>query len=62
MIADKVFLMKKTELRNCRKDPKLRKMIGTQHIDELVTFLGERTCRKDAQLLLGREIVEKENG
>ena len=57
MIADKVFLMKKTELRNCRKDPKLRKMIGSEHVDELETLLGERTCRKDAQPLLGREIV-----
>ena len=55
-------MMKKTELRNRRKDPKLRKMIGTQHVDELATFLGEKTCRKDAQPLLGREIVEKENG
>ena len=53
--------MMKTELRNCRKDPKLRKMIETQHSDELVTFLGEKTCHIDAQLLLGREVVEKEN-
>ena len=51
MIADEAFLMKKTELRNCKKDPKLRKVIG-----ELVTLLG------DAQPLLSRENVEQENG
>ena len=44
------------------KDPKLRKVIGSEHVDELETLLGEGTCRKDAQPLLGREIVEKENG
>ena len=53
--------MMKTELINRRKDLKLRKMIGTQHSDELVTSLGDRTCRKDAKLLLSREVVEKEN-
>ena len=56
MIAEQGFLMKKTELRNCKKDPKLRKVIGSEHVVELVTLLG------DAQPLLGRENVEQENG
>ena len=56
MIADEAFLMKKTELRNCKKDQKLRMVIGREHVDELVRLLG------DAQPFLCRENVEQENG